>query len=108
MKIDYMPTIDCHDLTEELGIHWSDFEFSQMAENGSYVTLQCDDDDIDEIVEEIEWELGKESKTMEDVETDAVKSSSNNYLKRLVNQYKLMKYLREEYKFTMVLIQIYW
>ena len=108
MEIKNMPIIDCHDIETELGIHWSGFEFTQMVENGSYIEVACDDDEIEEILEDIKWELGKESMTMEDIENGMVKSSTNRYLKRLVNQYHFMKYLREEHKLTSVLVNVYW
>lgn len=104
MKIKTVNVVDCHDLDEAIGVHWSDCEFAQMAENGSYVDLDCDDDEIEEIVEDIQWQLGKESLTT----MDEVHLSSNSYLKRLYNQYKVMKYFRDEHKLTSILINIYW
>lgn len=103
MKIETVNMVDCHGLDEAVGVHWSDCEFAQMAENGSYVNLACDNDDIEEIIEDIEWQLGKESLIM-----DEVHLSSNPYLKRIYNQYKVMKYFRDEHKLTSILIHIHW
>ena len=41
VKTEYV--IDIEDVEKEFKIHMSDYEFTQMAENGSYVPLNCDD-----------------------------------------------------------------
>ena len=36
MKIKTIQYIDCDDIKELIGVHWSRLEFAQMAGNGSY------------------------------------------------------------------------
>lgn len=103
MELKKITVIDCHEIETEIGIHYTGLEIAQTAENGSYIPLECDDNDIAEIEEAIDWELGKEGLTINEV-----KYSTNNYLKRLVNQHTLMKHLRENYGLMFVLVNIYW
>jgi hypothetical protein len=98
--------INAEDLDELVGVHWTEFEFSQMAENGSYVYLDLDEDSLEELRESIEWELGKSSLP---VTTTEVFHCNNDFLKRLLNQKKLMLMLRDQYGLRDgVLIHIYW
>ena len=59
--------------------HFSEFEFTQMVENDSYVSLPLDDIAIQELKEDIEWKEGKDCKRY----------------KRLLNQLNLVTTLRE-------------
>ena len=98
--------INAEDLDELVGIHWTEFEFAQMAENGSYVYLSLDEDDFEEIQESIEWELGKSSLP---ATTTEVLHYNNDFLRRILNQKKLMLMLRDQYGLRDgVLIHIYW
>ena len=59
IKVTMMPIIDIENIEEQLNVHMSDFEFTQMAENGSYVTLCLDDNAIEDLEDSIAWEEGK-------------------------------------------------
>lgn len=89
-QINYMNMTDAEKL---VGCHWTEFEFTQMAENGSYVYVGLDDYDMEEIAESIAWEMGKWG-----ISSDSdIVNCDNAYLKRLVNQEKLMKILYYDY-----------
>lgn len=62
IKITMQPTISIDDICEEMNLHMSDFEFVQMAENGSYVSLDLSDGALEELWENIEWEAGKDTR----------------------------------------------
>lgn len=62
IKIVMQPTIHIDDICEEMNLHMSDFEFVQMAENGSYVSLDLSDGALEELWENIEWEAGKDTR----------------------------------------------
>ena len=102
--MDYIHSINYingQDLDKLIGIHWNEFEFAQMAENGSYVYLRLDEDAFYELQDEIEWELGRIGNNDEQYYTP--------FLKRLLNQQKLMEFLCEEYGLRDgVLIHIFW
>ena len=44
MKITMKPTINMDEICEILKCHLSDFECTQMAENGSYIIFDCSDE----------------------------------------------------------------
>lgn len=89
-QINYMNMTDAEKL---VGCRWTEFEFTQMTENDSYVYLGLDDYDMEEIAEDIAWEKGKWGIPLD---SDLV-NCDNAYLKRLVNQEKLMKILYYDY-----------
>lgn len=89
-QINYMNMTDAEKL---VGCRWTEFEFTQMAENGSYVYVGLDDYDMEEIAESIAWEKGKWGIPLDSDLADC----DNAYLKRLVNQEKLMKILYYDY-----------
>lgn len=89
-QINYMNMTDAEKL---VGCHWTEFEFTQMAENGDYVYVGLDDYDMEEIAEDIAWEAGKLGIPLGSNLTDC----DNKYLKRLVNQQTLMKKLYFDY-----------
>jgi hypothetical protein len=89
-QINYMNMTDAEKL---VGCRWTEFEFTQMAENGSYVYVGLDDYDMEEIAESIAWEKGKWGISLDGDLADC----DNAYLKRLVNQEKLMKILYYDY-----------
>jgi hypothetical protein len=93
VKIKQVKYIDIFDAEEIADCHWDEFEFTQMAENGSYVYLSLDDYNMEEIQEDIEWEMGKCGIPLGSDLTDC----DNRYLKRLVNQQTLMKKLYFDY-----------
>lgn len=92
LKIETKYVIDIEDIEKEFKTHMSDYEFTQMAENGSYVSLECDDGTLEELYEDLDWENGK---------------SHDRYL-RIKNQIQLVEYLRNLGYRDMVLINIYW
>lgn len=105
VKIKQINYINMSEAEEIAGCHWTEFEFTQMAENGGYVYLSLDDYDMEEIQEDIEWEMGKCGISLGSDLTDC----DNRYLKRLVNQQTLMKKLYFDYGVRDgILIHIFW
>ena len=91
-------TINCNDIKELTGKHWSDFEFAEMAENDSYQILPLGDWYVEELAEDIEDELRSEGENL-----------ANSRLTRLKNQYELVNILRKDYGLReQVLIFISW
>lgn len=93
MNIETKNVISAREIEKELNIHFSKFEFTQMAENGSYVEFFCNDDAREELVEEIDWYAGKGDPIYE----------------RLSNELVLMDTLRYTYGiFDSVLVHVCW
>ena len=92
MKVVMKPTIDLEEVCQELNLHMSDFEFVQMVENDSYVTLDVSDEACEELMEEIEWEEGKMISRQ----------------KRLENQLMLVLMLRNKGYTDSVLVSVSW
>ena len=93
MNIETKKVISIDEIEKELNIHFSKFEFTQMAENGNYVEFFCDDDAREELVEDIDWYAGKGAPIYE----------------RLSNELVLMDTLRYTYGiFDSVLIYVSW
>ena len=93
MQIKSINYIDADDIRELTGKHWSAFEFPQMAENDSYVRLDCSDAGLEDLYEEQAWLKDKESGTYE----------------RLTNQIQLVEILRKQYGFmSEILVWISW
>lgn len=93
----YITTDDVEKLT---GAHWGDFEFSQLAENGSYAALGCCDSDLEELYEDFEYEDRKEGNlTVADFEDEDEYNwhCRHSRATRLKNQIKLVETLRKEY-----------
>lgn len=85
--------IDIADAEKLVGCHWTEFEFTQMAGNGDYIYLGLEDDDMEEIAESIAWERDKWDIPL----NSDIMNRSNSFLKRLINQEKLMKILYYDY-----------
>ena len=92
IKVTMAPTINIEDIEEQLNVHMSDFEFTQMAENGSYVTLCLDDDAIEDLEDSIAWEEGKDTRRQQ----------------KLRNQLTLVYLLRDMGFKDYVLVNIFW
>lgn len=59
MKVTMTPVINLEEVCRELNLHSSDFEFTQMEENDSYIILDVSEKAVEELMEDIEWEEGK-------------------------------------------------
>lgn len=92
IKVTMAPTINIEDVERQLNVHMSDFEFTEMAENGSYVTLSLDDDAIEDLEDSIAWEEGKNTRRQQ----------------RLRNQLTLVHLLRDMGFKDYVLVSIFW
>ena len=92
IKVNMVPVIDIEDIEEQLNVHMSDFEFTQLAEIDGYVTLRLDDDAVEDLEDSIAWERGK----------DALRQQ------RLRNQLTLVNLLRNMGFKDYVLINIFW
>ena len=55
IKVTMQPTVDFDDIADELGVGLSDCYFTEMAENGSYVSLDCSDEAVEELKDTIEY-----------------------------------------------------
>ena len=93
IKIRMRPTVDMDDICKELGLHMSDFEFTQMVENDSYVTFDCSDERVEELSEELEWEKDK---------------GNTHYFNRISNDYALINLLRAQGILEYTLIYVSW
>jgi hypothetical protein len=93
VKIKQINYINMSEAEKLVGCRWTEFEFTQMTENDSYVYLGLDDYDMEEIAEDIAWEMGKCGIPLGSDLADC----DNRYLKRLVNQQTLMKKLYFDY-----------
>lgn len=93
IKITMCPTINMEDICRELGLHMSDFECTQMVENGSYIIFDCSDDRVEDLFEDLEWEKDK---------------GETSYFNRLSNDYALVNLLRAQGILDYVLIYVSW
>lgn len=100
MQIKSINYIDADDIRELTGKHWSDFAFAQMAENDSYVRLDCSDYGLEDLYESLDWEVEKgnepKSEWFDDPEEYEWKHR-HCYATRLRNQIALVERLRKEY-----------
>lgn len=93
IKLKTIPYITCDDVEQMTGKDWDEFEFAQMAEDGSYQILNCADWYLEELYEEYEdtkHELGwcnPEDKF----------ARCNCYPLRIKNQIDLVEILRKQY-----------
>ena len=55
IKVTMKPVVDFDDIADELGVDLSDCHFTEMAENGSYVSLDCSDEAVEELKDTIEY-----------------------------------------------------
>ena len=93
MTIKSIPYITSEDIEELTGDNFSQFEFTQMAENGSFVRLDCSDAGLEEFYEDQEWEAGKYGGRYE----------------RITNQINLVKILRKQYGLMYeILVYVSW
>lgn len=93
MYIKSINYIDTDDIRELTGKHWTHFEFAQMAENDSYVRLDCSDAGLEKLYEDQEWEAGK----------------CGGRYERITNQIKLVEILRKQYGFMFeILVWVSW
>ena len=108
-SINYITVDDVMELT---GVHWGDFQFSQMAENGSYVPVFCDDGSLEDL-----WEEYREEQELEDEITlenyDGYEEAYNWYKShcaavRLKNEIKLIEALRKLGARDEVLVYVSW
>lgn len=93
IKMIMRPTVDMDDICKELGLHMSDFEFTQMVENDSYVTFDCSDERVEELSEELELKKDK---------------CDTRYFNRISNDYALINLLRAQGILEYTLIYVSW
>lgn len=104
----YINTDDVEKLT---GKHWGDFEFAQMAENDAYQVLCCSDWSLEELYEELEWEIGEEGMNPEEFEDEKEYEGRRRNCRaiRLKNQIELVEILRKDYGIRdSILIWVSW
>ena len=111
VKVHNAPYIYCKDVHELIGAHWSDCEFAQMAENGSYRSIFCDDDSLKMLQEELEDEKASwgdlTPEEFED-EEEYQRLHRRSPIVRLENQIKLVEALREMGYHNEMLIYVSW
>lgn len=93
--------ITCDDVKELTGQHWSDFMFSNGAENDSYVSLSCDDATLEDLYEELGdemWSRNLEDEDLELFKRDRSSVSDDYYTAfRLANEIDLIETIRYIY-----------
>lgn len=92
VKVTMKPTVDFEDISTELGIHMSECTLTEMAENGSYITVDLSNERVKELKEDIEWEQGK----------------SDLRLERLQNDLRIIELLRSLVPCDSILVFIFW
>ena len=92
IKVTFQPTVDFDDITDELGIHMSECSITDMAENGSYITVDLSNKRVEELKEEIKRERGK----------------SELRLKKLKNDLRIIESLRTLVPSDSILVFIFW
>ena len=109
IKIERYPVINCEDVEKLTGKHWGDFEFAQMAENGSYHMVRCSDEALQELEFDIKWARREEPEYDEDDEEILQYLKRSTPLARYQNQKQLIEILRNEYGITDgILIHVDW
>ena len=93
MKVTMQPTINLDEACEILNCHMSEFEFTQMVENDSYVIFDCSDEKMEDLAAELDWAQGK---------------GETYRLNRLIHDYDLLRLLREQGILDSVLIYVSW
>ena len=92
LNITHKLVIDFEEFEKEFNIHLGDCEFTELAENGSYVPLFLNDEAVEDLKEAIDWEQGK----------------SSIRLNKLINQLNLVEKLRELGYTDEILVFIFW
>lgn len=92
MTIQTIACVDIEEITKHFHTPMQGYEFTQMAENGSYRPVFCDDGTLEELWEEYEWYKEKEPV----------------YAFRLWNQAKLIEYFRKLGYRGEVLVYVHW
>ena len=92
IKVTMRPTVDFDDITDELGIHMSECSITEMAENGSYITVDLSNERVEELTEDIEWERGK----------------SDLRFQKLQNDLRIIELLRTLVSSDSILVFIFW
>ena len=83
----------------------------RWQKNDSYQVLGCDDLDLEELYEDLEWEIGKEGMTAEGFEDEEEYNWDRRHCRavRLKNQIELIEILRKDYGIRdSILIWISW
>lgn len=102
IKLKTIHYIDTDDVEAILGpgVHWSDCEFAQMAENDSYARLDCSDAALEELYEDSERESAAEAEiTLDQFEDEDEYTWHKKRCRaiRLSNQIFLIEHLRQFY-----------
>jgi hypothetical protein len=92
IKITFQPTVDFDDIADELGIHMSECSITEMAENGSYITVDLSNERVKELTEDIEWEREK----------------SGLRFQKLQNDLRIIELLRSLVPSDSILVFIFW
>ena len=92
IKVTFEPTVDFEDISNELGIHMTECTITNMAENGSYITVDLSNERMEELKEDIERERGK----------------SERRLVRLQNDLRILELLRSLVPSDHILVYIFW
>lgn len=92
VKVTFQPTVDFDDISTELGIDMGECSLTEMAENGSYITVDLSDKRVKELKEDIKWEEGK----------------SGSRFEKLKNDLRIIELLRSLVPSDSILIFIFW
>ena len=96
MRIHIARYLDCHELEQEIDFRLCDCLFSEMTEDGSMIWLDCTDDRISDLEEEIE-------------EFENNPESCGCWTHRAcINELALIHYIRKNSRKTGIYIHYYW
>ena len=92
IKLETMPVIDCYDCEKIVGINdFGDFYFTTLEENGSYYCLDCSNDRIIDLEEDLEC-----------------CAHPDREIRQMNNDLKLIYFIRGNYNLDEILVHIYW
>ena len=101
IKLKNIAYIDTEDVDQLIApARWNDCEFAQMAENDSYVRLDCSDYGLEELYKYLDWEVRKGNEPRPEDYDDPEEyewKAKRCYAARLRNQINLVERLRKEY-----------
>lgn len=94
IKVETVYVIDIDDVCETFGTHQSGYAFCEMAENGSYQSVDCCDSNLEELYEEKDWLAKKYGEELR--------------YKQVMNEIQLIEQLRAFGHRGEVLVFVHW
>ena len=92
IKLETMPVIDYYDCEKIVGVDdLGDFYFTELLENDSYYCLDCSNDRIIDLEEDLEC-----------------CAHPDREIRQMNNDLKLIHYIRDNFNLDEILVHIYW